>query len=210
MVLAGGASRRMGRDKALLDLGGETLAAGAARRLAAVCAEVVVADRGRGSVPGLPSLADGTGRGPAAGLLGAAQARPGRPLLVLACDLPGVPAALLADLAGLAETRGADWVIPRWTGGLEPLCSLWGPRALDVLAERVAQGGFALHAVAGEARLAVVYLEGERLAACGRPEEMFRNVNTPEELAALAAYTSRVPSGTPPQRSHGQISRRKS
>jgi molybdopterin-guanine dinucleotide biosynthesis protein A len=207
VVLAGGASRRMGRDKALLDLGGETLAAGAARRLAAVCTDVVVADRGRGAVSGLPSLADGPGRGPAAGLLGAADAWPGRPLLALACDLPGVPAALLADLAESAATAGADWVVPRWSGGLEPLCSLWGPSALAVLAERVARGGFALHAVAGEAGLVVVYLEGERLAACGRPEEMFRNVNTPGELAA---YTSRAPSGTPPQRSHGQISRRKS
>ena len=180
VVLAGGASRRMGRDKAVLTLapGGETLAAGAARRLAAVCAEVVVADRGRGTVPGLLSLADGPGHGPAAGLLGAARVRPGRPLLVLACDLPAVPIALLAHLRDAA----ADWVVPRWPGGLEPLCALWGPRALAALAERVARGLYALHPLAGDDRLAVRFLDGEALAAFGRPEEIFWNVNAPEDL----------------------------
>jgi molybdopterin-guanine dinucleotide biosynthesis protein A len=185
LVLAGGASRRMGRDKASLVLHGETLAAGAARRLAAVCAEVAVADRGRGSVPGLPSVEDGPGRGPAAGLLGAARRWPGRPLLALACDLPAVPVSLLAELAG----AGADWVVPRWTGGLEPLCALWGPAALAVLAQRVERGLYALHELTGEAGLQVAFLEGERLAAFGRPEEIFWNVNRPEDLARPAALT---------------------
>jgi molybdopterin-guanine dinucleotide biosynthesis protein A len=207
IVLAGGDSRRMGRDKALLTLGegGETLAAGAARRLAAVCAEVGVADRERSIVPGLPSLADGPGRGPAAGLLGASRHWPDRPLLALACDLPAVPIPLLVLLK---ECMGhADWVVPRWSGGLEPLCSLWGPAALAALAERVERGLYALHSLSGEAGLSVRYLEGAQLAAAGRPEEMFRNVNTPEDLEP---YTSSAPSGTPPQRSQGQISRRKS
>jgi molybdopterin-guanine dinucleotide biosynthesis protein A len=181
LVLAGGASRRMGRDKASLVLGGETLAAAAARRLAAVCAEVAVADRGRATVPGLPSIEDGPGRGPAAGLLGAARRWPGRPLLALACDLPAVPVPLLAALAGLGAD--ADWVVPRWSEGLEPLCALWGPAALAVLAQRVERGLYALHEVAGEPGLHVDFLEGERLAVYGRPEEVFWNVNTPEDLA---------------------------
>jgi molybdopterin-guanine dinucleotide biosynthesis protein A len=188
VVLAGGASRRMGRDKALLVLaaGGETLAAGAARRLAAVCADVLVADRGRGAVPGLPSLADGPGHGPAAGLLGAARVRPGTPLLALACDLPAVPVALLAGLRDLAaETDLPDLVIPCWSGGLEPLCALWGPAALAALAGRVERGLYALHPLAAEAGLAVRFLEGERLAGFGRPEELFRNVNRPEDLERL-------------------------
>jgi len=179
VVLAGGASRRMGRDKALLELAGETLAAAAARRLAAVVAEVVVADRGRGLVPGFPSIADGSGRGPAAALLGAAASRPGRPLLALACDLPRIPAALLQALAASAT---ADLVVPGWHGGLEPLCALWAPRALTALAVRVERGLFALHPLAAEPGLAVRVVGAAELAAYGRPEEMFWNVNTPEDL----------------------------
>lgn len=179
IVLAGGESRRMGRDKAGLELGGETLAAGAARRLAAVCPEVAVADRGGRLVPGLPSLLDGPGRGPAAGLLGAARAYPGRPLLALACDLPHVPVPLLA---ALTLQEGADWVLPRWSGGAEPLCALWGPRALALLEARVARGIYALWSLAGEESLAIRWLEGDLLAAFGPPAELFLNVNTPEEL----------------------------
>jgi molybdenum cofactor guanylyltransferase len=184
LVLAGGASRRMGRDKALLVLDpghpGETLAAAAARRLALVCAEVLVADRGRATVPGLPSLPDGPGRGPAAGLLGAAAARPGRPLLVLACDLPAVPEALLAGLAEIAS--GADLALPRWSGGLEPLCAVWGPAALARLAGRVERGLYALHPLATDEELNVRFLDAERLESFGPPETLFRNVNTPDDL----------------------------
>jgi len=187
IVLAGGASQRMGRDKALLVLppgaaDGETLAAAAARRLAAVCAEVLVADRGRATVPGLPSLPDGPGRGPAAGLLGAAAARPDHPLLVLACDLPDVPVALLQELVSPGVGVRIDLALPRWSGGLEPLCALWGPAALARLAERVERGLYALHPLAAEADLAVRFLEGERLAAFGPAAALFRNVNTPEDL----------------------------
>lgn len=180
LVLAGGASRRMGRDKARLELDGETLAAGAARRLAAVCPEVAVADRGAGLVPGLPSLADGPGRGPAAGLLGAARDYPGRPLLALACDLPRVPVPLLAELARSEES--ADWALPRWRGSLEPLCALWRPRALAALEARVARGLYALRSLADEEDLAIRWLDEDLLAAFGSPGEMFLNVNTPEEL----------------------------
>src|SRR4051794_29597002 len=122
LVLAGGESRRLGRDKARLDEA--ALPRLAAERLAAVCSEVAVADRGRELVPGRPSLADAAGRGPAAGILAGAAAYPGRPLLVLACDLPQVPAALLAELA--RSGGGCDWAVPRWAGGLEPLCALYG------------------------------------------------------------------------------------
>ena len=203
VVLAGGASRRMGRDKALLAVGDASLAAGAARRLAAVCEEVAVADRGRGLLPGFPSLPDGPGRGPAAGILGAAAAYPGRPLLVLACDLPGVPAALLAELA---RSRRYDWTAPRWRGGIEPLCALYGPASLAALAERVGRGLLAPHGLAEDGRLAVRFLEGEALARFGPPEEVFFNLNTPEDLERYASMAA----GTSPQRPQGQISRRKS
>ncbi len=182
VVLAGGASRRMGWDKAL-----SGLPALAAERLAAVCAEVAVADRGRGLLPGFPSLQDAPGGGPVAAILGAAAAYPGRPLLVLACDLPRVPVELLAELA---SSDACDWAVPRWGRGLEPLCALYSPAAVALLAET---GLRAPHRLAAE-DLAIRYLEGEDLARFGPPEEVFLNLNTPEDLER---YTSNA-SGTPP------------
>jgi len=184
VVLAGGASTRLGRDKALLAAGDETLAARAAAKLGAVCPEVVAADAARSLVPGLPSLPDGPGRGPAAGILGAAQARPGHPLLVLACDLPEVPIALLAALAGEAKEGPApDWIVPRWSGRLEPLCALYAPAALAALARRVAAGHFALYELAEDPSLTVRYFEGPALSRFGPPEVLFFNLNTPADLA---------------------------
>jgi molybdenum cofactor guanylyltransferase len=202
VVLAGGESRRMGRDKAVLTVGGETLPALAARRLARVCADVAVADGGRGLLPGLSSLSDGPGRGPAAGILGAAASYPGRPLLVLACDLPRVPAELLAELA---RQEGIDWAVPRWGGRVEPLCALYGPATLAALAARVERGLLGPHGLAEE-DLVVRYLEGEELARFGDPAEVFLNLNTP---ADLERYESRA-SGGSPHRPQGQISRRSS
>jgi molybdenum cofactor guanylyltransferase len=199
IVLAGGASHRMGRDK----VGGASLAAAAAARLAEVCAEVAVADRGRGSLAGFPSLPDGPGRGPAAGILGAAEVYPGRPLLVLACDLPGVPVSLLAELA---RPRGYDLAVPRWRRGVEPLCACYGAAAVAVLSDYVGRGLHAPHRLAEDRRLAVFYLEGARLARFGPAEAVFLNLNTPEDVARYASISS----GTSPQRPQGQISRRKS
>lgn len=171
----------MGRDKARLLLDGEPLVARAAALLAAVCLEVVVADRGRGLLPGLASLPDGPGRGPAAGLLGAARVFPGRSLLALACDLPLIPRALLEDLA---RTKSVDWAVPRRGGRLEPLCALYTPRALAALEVRIARGEFALHRLAEE-DLAVRTLEEPDLARFGQPEKMLLNVNAPEDLERL-------------------------
>jgi molybdenum cofactor guanylyltransferase len=202
VVLAGGESRRMGQDKALLETPGrdgntgntgESLPAAAARRLATVCPEVAVADRGRSLLPGFPSLADGPGRGPAAGILGAAAAYPGRSLLVLACDLPRVPAGLLAAFTALAEA--GDWIVPRWDGGLEPLCALYGPAALAALAVRVGQGRFALHDLDREPGLAVRHLETAAIARFGPPAELFLNLNTPIDWERYASAVA----GAPPQ-----------
>ena len=206
VVLAGGASRRMGRDKAALAVNGETLAARAARRLLGVCPRVVIADGGRGLVPGLPSLPDAPAAGPAAGILGAARAWPGHPLLVLACDLPRVSEALLRELVRhlpaaeggegpyaphapdvpYAPDAGAaadpDWIVPRWERGLEPLCALYRPAALAALAAAVERGIAAPHRLAEAAGLRVRFLEGEPLRRCGQPADLFLNLNTARDL----------------------------
>lgn len=189
VALAGGESRRMGRDKAALRWSGSTLLEQTVERLRAVFPEVVVADRGRGLAAGGVSVDDGPGGGPAAGILGAAAARPGRDLLVLACDLPRVPSALLGAIAAIPD---GDWGVPAWgePERLEPLCALYRPPALAALAERVGRGFWAVHRLIEVPGLAVRRVGREILEAYGRPEEMFLNVNTPDDLAVLRRPTA--------------------
>ncbi|MCG8457494.1 MAG: molybdenum cofactor guanylyltransferase [Holophagales bacterium] len=204
VVLAGGKSSRMGRDKASIrwpptgaELGKaahrdpaavapeHTLGRHALDRLARVTADLLVADGGnptksapwRGDVP---SAADGPGAGPAAGILGAASLRPGLRLLVLACDLPWIPVALLEELS----RSTADLAVPVGPSGVEPLCALYGPRASEALAEAVGRGEMAPRALAEKpGTLEVERLEVGRLAAFGDPSAMFANLNYPSDLA---------------------------
>lgn len=187
VVLAGGESRRMGRDKALLPWLGDTLAGHARARLAAVCGEVLVADRGRAVLSGARSIADGPGAGPAAALLGAAVVVPGRSLLVLACDLPALPVSLLAELA--RQGAGADLVMPISARGPEPLAAFFGPGALAVLAASVERGELALHRLIDDLSLRVVRVEGARLARHGDPATLFVNINTETDWRALAGVS---------------------
>lgn len=168
----------MGRDKATLSLAdGRTLAADAVARLRAACPEVVIADRGRGTVDGIRSVMDGLGHGPVAGLLGVATAFPGRDLVALACDLPRVPAPLLTHLVSSA---GFDWLVPRHEGRLEPLCARYGTAALRALRERAERGRFALKALDDIESLRIGYVEGAWLGAS--PSRTFANLNTPGDL----------------------------
>ncbi len=174
----------MGRDKARLHLDGMSLLERAIACLRAVTPNVLVADRGLALAPGHRSVDDGPGAGPAAGILGAAAARPGCDLLVLACDLPRVPEALLRHLA---EPIEEDACVPRWSRGSEPLCALYRPVALAAMTAEVQAGRLALHAMLRLEDLSVRYLEGDLLTTFGPPDRLFLNLNTPEDLQAAGS-----------------------
>ena len=191
VVHAGGRSTRLGRRKAGLRLPGvepgspgPTLADWAVTRLAAVprVGEIVLAvgSVGREAAPTDRRIpvsveTDGPGSGPAAGMLGAARARPGRNLLVLACDLPLVPVDLLSVLAASGAElapAAADTGDPR---SMNPTCALWTPPALERLAARVEEGDNRLYPLTRCASLRVEPVDAARF---GDPENVLLNVNT--------------------------------
>ena len=191
VVLAGGRSTRLGRRKAGLRLpgsqageSGPTLVEWAVTRLAAVVAveEIIVAAGNSGTkvdpvdrrVPVLLA-GDGPGSGPAAGVLGAARARPGRNLLVLACDLPLVPVDLLSDLAASEAYLAPATTDPGDPRSMNPTCALWTPPALERLAARVEDGDNRLYPLTRCAGLRVEPVDAGRF---GGPEDVLLNVNT--------------------------------
>ena len=129
LLLTGGASRRLGVDKATLVLDGETLAARAARLLAARCDRVLEVGPG---VSGMPSIREvPQGSGPlfalAAGATELAADGGLGSVLLLACDLPWVAPAL--DV--LMVTAGHELVIPLDADGRRQyVCARYGPAAL--------------------------------------------------------------------------------
>jgi molybdenum cofactor guanylyltransferase len=123
-VLAGGRSRRMGTDKALIRLGGSTLLERSIRTLRSVVTDVVVAggDAGRYTSSGVPCLGDAIPEaGPLAGILAALDAARGDAVLVIACDLPFVTSSLMS---ALLSTDPASPIVVATSGDIiQPLCA---------------------------------------------------------------------------------------
>lgn len=147
-VLTGGESRRMGVDKASLELDGERLGARAVRILRAELSDVVVVSRqiGEHSDLGAEEIADRRpGNGPLAGLDTALAHAGGRAVFVLACDLPKVSRELVSHLLEAATSHAASgdaaWaVVPSHAGRLQPLCGVYSPRCLPETENRLDRG----------------------------------------------------------------------
>ena len=147
LVLAGGRSTRMGRDKALLAYHGRDQLQVAFDLLGEVAGPNFVSVRAdQISDPVRARYAqviDGTeGVGPIAGILAALRTRPAAAWLVLACDLPFLDAPTLrALIAGRDPSRVATAFRSAYDGLPEPLCAIWEPQCEPLLADFVAADG---------------------------------------------------------------------
>jgi len=175
-VLAGGESRRFGRDKASEALHGEPLAARAARTLASVFEDVVIVSSSKpakgDSWRRVPDLR--LGCGPLAGLeasLAHAEAEGWDGVFLLACDLPLVTTDLVrAVVDGLGS---ADAAIAKKKGAAhhEPLCGAYRCRCLDAVRGLLDRNELAARGVVS--RVQAVLVEADPAA--------FLNVNTPAD-----------------------------
>jgi molybdenum cofactor guanylyltransferase len=183
LLLAGGASRRMGCDKGALIVKGEPQARRAFRLLESVCGRAYVAVNARSAAvepyASLPLIVDdGDYRGPAAGLEAAWARHPGAAWLMLAVDMPLVDGALLEALVAARDRAAVATVFRHADGTLEPLCAIWEPTARDALAQQLAGKDASLRRL----------LERHRVAGI-RPDapEKLRGGNDPAAFAALIA-----------------------
>ena len=183
-VLAGGASRRMGRDKATLAVGGVELASLALAAAARVAHPVVlVAPEGHPARRvAAPAVAD-PGLGPLAALAAALDALTAEHVLVLAGDHPGLRVELLARLVALAGE--AEAVACRRGPRLEPLVAVYERApALAAARARLAgpAGGRSLTGLLADlGTLVVEEPEWRRLDPDGRS---FVDLDDPADLAA--------------------------
>jgi molybdopterin-guanine dinucleotide biosynthesis protein A len=181
LLLTGGASRRMGTDKALLEIEGRQLAERAASVLAAVCDPVLEVGPG---VSGLAAVReDPPGEGPLAALgAGAAELARRRcagPVVVLAVDMPLVGPDLLRLLA---RRPGQATAVPVADGQPQPLCARYGPEALAAVPALLAAGERSLRALL--AAVEVGWVPPEEWEPVGG-SDAFRDLDTPEDVARL-------------------------
>ncbi|HEX6885755.1 MAG TPA: molybdenum cofactor guanylyltransferase [Planctomycetota bacterium] len=184
VVFCGGQSRRMGRDKALIVLGGATLIERATRVLLELTPRVLLAC---GPTPRYPELGfecvlDGApDLGPLGGLeaaLARMEAAGGRYVVAVACDMPRVTAEVLRRLLACARAEAAGVTLVASGGREEPLCAVYDVAVLPAVRRALAAGERRMIAFHGEVRVLRVP-EAELAPGCAR------NLNTPAELAAF-------------------------
>ena len=183
-VLAGGASRRMGRAKAALPYGATTLLEFQTTRLAALFEEVLVVAKERPGFPVGPArvVLDAAPEHAAIHGLVRALAEVRDRVFVLAVDLPALTPALLRAIAERSLASEAPAVLPRADGRLHPLAGVWRRAAAAEASRRIACGDLSLHGLA-EAVGAEIFEEAD-WAAIDPSGAAFANLNTLEDWAA--------------------------
>jgi len=181
-ILAGGNSTRMGTDKAFAMLNGRSLLARALGVCRTITSEVwIVGDRKK-FAPFAPVVEDVfPGCGPLAGIHAALRASGTDLNVVLAVDLPFVSSALLHFVIAQARQYGAMVTVPRAGKGWQPLCAGYRRAFADAAEIALRERRYKIDALFEDA---VTHAVGEEeLRSAGFSPEVFRNLNTPEELA---------------------------
>jgi molybdopterin-guanine dinucleotide biosynthesis protein A len=182
VLLAGGSSGRMGKDKALLAINAVPVVQWLALRLREITDEVMISTNNPSAYEflGLPIIPDRfPGHGPMAGIH-AAMHQTRRPwMLVLACDLPGVSAQFLRNM--VERKSGFEAVIPiNSDGELQPVCALYHRSCLPAMERNLAANDNGLIFLLRE--------PGLRIHQLRLKEELFSNselldIDTPEDFA---------------------------
>ena len=195
LVLAGGASTRMQRDKAAIEYHGQSQLQWTFQLLSQVCAATFVSvrpdQREEPTRVGFPQIVDRLpGAGPIAGISAAMQAHPKAAWLVVACDLPFLSEATLHHLVAHRDVHKLATVYRSSHDGLpEPLCAIWEPLSREPLLAYVDAGKQCPRKFLINADTALLDLPDARA---------LDNVNTADEYRATVAQIGEGRSATPP------------
>ena len=184
-VLAGGYGRRIGCDKATVELDGRPLISYPVGALRSAGLDVVLALRsGQEMLAGLDDVSfvhdEFEGAGPLGGLHALLKWMPGEWALVVSCDQPFVRVNLLHGIMSHSGCT-ADAVVARMSECLQPMPGLFRKTCLPFVEEALAKGEMGLRNLLHHIRL--YELEGEEIDRLDFERSSFININTPEDLA---------------------------
>jgi molybdopterin-guanine dinucleotide biosynthesis protein A len=192
VILAGGnASRYGGAPKGLERVGGRRIIDRLAQSLAAASDDLLLIANDPDAASWLPGVRCAADIRPGSGSLGgihAALVHAGGPVLVVAWDMPFVPAGLLTALRAAGAT--ADAAVPESGSrrGLEPLCAYYAPACVPAIERRLDADDRRVIGFFDDVRVARV--GADVVARFGDPSMIFMNVNTPDELGLAEEYAS--------------------
>jgi len=185
IVLAGGRSHRLGRDKALETIGGQPLVRRVIDRISQATDDVAVVVAEMAQARALPLenrhrvVVDlYPGAGPLGGIFSGLSAADHHWAVAVACDMPFLNLALVRRMLALRE--GADAVVPMLRGYPEPTHAVYSKACLPFMEEVLSAGDRKI--ILFYDKVKVVYLPEEEIAALDPDFLSFFNVNTAEDL----------------------------
>lgn len=190
-VQAGGGSRRMGRDKALVRLAGRPLIQHVLDRAASLGDEILITTNHPEVYTFLDVrlVADAIpGQGALGGLQTALAAARGETVLLLASDMPFVSPLLLRHMLALAAE--ADVIVPRWKGEYEPLQAVYSKACLPAVGAALEAGKRRMISFYPDVQVRVV--EELEISSIDPLGLSFFNINTPEDLVRADRIVGRL------------------
>ncbi len=186
IVLAGGRSRRMGRDKLPLRIGGATLLDRVHEILSSRCTEVLVVGEGDYAPAGARRIPDlRPGEGPLAGIEAGLLAASHRSIFVAAGDMPFLTGEIVGGLLGLLS-GSIQAVVPEFGLGRHPLCAAYA-REVRLEVSAALDGGVRSVREFLQGLPGVMYVGESELRRFGDPALLLTNVNSPEDLLQARA-----------------------
>ncbi|WP_034423915.1 molybdenum cofactor guanylyltransferase [Candidatus Entotheonella palauensis] len=187
VVLAGGESRRMGQNKALMQLGGERLVDRVMRTLGESCAELLMVTNSPAVYAdvGLRMVGDvWPGKGSLGGIYSAIYHATTPYVLVVACDMPFLQAASLKYL--IEQIGEHDVVMPDVLGEQQPLHAIYGRACLEPIRRRLEADRLKIVGFLPDVRVRTV--TAAELQPFDPELLAFQNLNTPEEFEAAERH----------------------
>ena len=170
----------MGADKAFLGFGGGSFLSIALRNARAVCPEpLIVGEAARYAPFGLVVEDRFRGCGPLGGIHAALCATRTEWNLMLSVDLPLMLPEFVGWIANEAISGEQLVTVPRRNGRCEPLCAVYRRGTMPIIEQALGAGDLKVDAVF--AKVPTRYLSEADIHAAGFRDEIFRNVNTPED-----------------------------
>ena len=197
VILAGGEAKRYGgKPKGLECVSGERIIDRVAGVLSSVSEHLLLISNDRAAAEWLPGVRAEADVRPGLGSLGgiySALVRAGGPVILVAWDMPFVPAALLKRLRTLGAE--ADAAVPESDSrrGVEPLCAYYAPACIPAIERRLDSDDLRVVGFFDDVRVA--RLSAAEVAQFGDAERLFMNINTPTDLDLAERYASTTDGG---------------
>ncbi len=180
IILAGGQSRRMGRDKATLEIGEISLFDNIADVFSNLFTRNLIAgDRPDLARPELPAFADEFPGSALGGLYSGLKHACTPYIFVTACDMPFIDPTMIRSL--LEKRHEYDVVLPQTPSGMEPLFACYSKNCLKIMQQQLECGNFRILDIYPQLRVRIV-ADNE---LPDNWQKSLTNINTPQDYAKL-------------------------